>query len=182
MRKTGWLMVCGLYAALGMPAWAQQSIAPEALNIEDGDTLHVQVSGVSYRIQLPDIDAPENVVNPKLQRDIDRTGLSADELLPLGEGAAGGLRQLLPMFQPYRLVFDPAVRDRYGRTPGDLVDGHGVALSLRLVEAGWALPSRPADGREQVLQAAAAAAREAGRGLWGQYPDRAKAWATSTGR
>ena len=60
------------------------------MQIEDADTLLVEVAGVSYRVQLPDIDAPENTANPKLQRDIERTGLDAEALLALGRQADEG--------------------------------------------------------------------------------------------
>ncbi|MCP5430278.1 MAG: hypothetical protein H6962_08775 [Chromatiaceae bacterium] len=65
---------------------APQQVVPESVQIEDADTLVVEVAGVSYRIQLPDIDAPENTMNQKLQRDIERTGLGAEALLALGGG------------------------------------------------------------------------------------------------
>jgi micrococcal nuclease len=176
MKARGWLMAGGLCVATGLAA-ARPPVQADRVMIEDGDTLLVQVAGVDYRIQLPDIDAPENVVNPKLQRDMARTGLPAGDLLPLGERAADGLRDMLPMFQPYRLVFDPAVKDRYGRTPGDLLDRDGTRLSLRLVEAGYALPSRPDAGREAALTAAADTARAGVEGLWGWRPDVMRAWA-----
>jgi micrococcal nuclease len=158
----------------------QRSVPADRVTIEDGDTLLVQVAGVDYRIQLPDIDAPENVMNPKLQRDVARTGMVAEKLLPLGERAADGVRDLLPSFRPYRLVFDPAVKDKYGRTPGDLLDGQGVSLSLRLVEVGYAVPSRPDKGREATLKAAADTARAGDEGLWGWRPDLMQAWAAPT--
>ena len=123
MRTHRWLIACSLSVVSLVSVAGQQTIAPERVDVEDADTLLMQVAGASYRIQLPGIDAPESVMNPKLQRDIGRTGLSADTLLPLGQAAVTGLQQLLPSFQPYRLVFDPEVKDRYGRTPGDLVRG-----------------------------------------------------------
>ena len=172
-----WLVACALSVASVVSIAGQQTIEPDHVDVEDADTLLVRVAGTSYRVQLPGIDAPESVTNPKLQRDIDRTGLSAETLLPLGRAAIAGLRRLLPSFQPYRLVFDPGARDRYGRTPGDLVDDQGVALSLRLVEAGFALPARPGATREQALREAAERARHARRGLWQSHPEAADAWA-----
>jgi len=177
MRARDWVLAGGLYVAACSASAGHQSVAPEQVTIEDGDTLQVTVAGMDYRIQLPDIDAPENVVNPKLQRDVGRTGLPPEALLPLGERAADGLHAMLPAFRPYRLVFDPGVTDRYGRTPGDLLDADGDTLSLRLVEAGYALPSRPATGRAAGLEAAAEAARAANLGLWRWHPDIMRAWA-----
>ena len=177
MSASDWLIAGGLYVAAATVMAAQPSVPVERVAIEDGDTLLVQVAGVDYRIQLPDIDAPENVMNPKLQRDVARTGMTAEDLLPLGLQAAEALRDMLSSFQPYHLAFDPAVKDRYGRTPGDLLDRDGTTLSLRLVEAGYALPSHPAATREPALTAAADAARADARGLWGWRPDLMRAWA-----
>ena len=177
MTTRRWLIACALSMMSLVSIAGQQTIAPERVDVEDADTLLVQVGGSSYRVQLPGVDAPESVMNPKLQRDIGRTGLSADLLLPLGQAAVTGLQQLLPSFQPYRLVFDPEAKDRYGRTPGDLVDDQGVSLSLRLVEAGFAVPARPAATREQALRDAAARARQGRRGLWQSHPEAAAAWA-----
>jgi len=157
---------------------APQQVVPESVQIEDADTLLVEVAGVSYRIQLPDIDAPENTMNPKLQRDIERTGLGAEALLALGGGADEGLRGLLRDFAPYQLHFDPDSRDRYGRVPGELVNAAGRHLSLRLVEEGYAVPVINTDPlRHAVLDAAVSAARANGRGLWGTQSDTFSAWA-----
>jgi endonuclease YncB( thermonuclease family) len=160
----------------------QHAVQSDQVTIEDGDTLLVRVAGVDYRIQLPDIDAPENVMNPKLHRDVGRTGIPAEKLLPLGERAAKGLSEILPSFQPYRLVFDPAVTDKYGRTPGDLLDAEQRPLSLRLVEAGYAVPLHPDAGREAALTTAADTARTRTEGLWGSHPEIMRAWAPPASR
>ena len=177
MKTSTWLIACTLSVVSVVSISGQQTIAPDSVDVEDADTLLVQVAGTSYRVQLPGVDAPENVMNPKLQRDIGRTGLSAEALLTLGQEAVSGLQQLLPSYQPYRLVFDPEAKDRYGRTPGDLVDDQGVSLSLRLVEAGYAIPAKAVAAREQALHDAAVRARQGGRGLWQSHPEVADAWA-----
>ena len=112
---------------------------PGACRIEDADTLLVEAAGVSYRVQLPDIDAPENTANPKLQRDIERTGLDAEALLSLGRRANEGLRDLLRDFAPYQLHFDPDSRDRYGRVPGELVNA-GPTTQSPPGRRGYAVP------------------------------------------
>lgn len=151
------------------------------LEIEDADTLVVEFEGEVYRVQLPDIDAPESTPNPKLQRDLERTGLSAQALLGLGRAAEAGLRKLLEEFSPYTLQFDPRARDRYGRVPGDLHDGSGRALSTRLVAQGLAVPLPGSSGeRGAELVSALAAAREGRYGLWGTHPEVFGAWAGNT--
>ena len=59
--------------------------------VKDADTLRVEVDGESYRIQLPGIDAPESVPNPKLLRDVERTGRDAETLLAMGRRADQGM-------------------------------------------------------------------------------------------
>ncbi len=167
------LLICS-----GALTAAPQEVVPGGVQIEDADTLLVEVAGVSYRVQLPDIDAPENTANPKLQRDIERTGLDAEALLALGRRADEGLRDLLRDFAPYQLHFDPDNRDRYGRVPGELVNAAGQQLSLRLVEEGYAVPVVNTDPlRQAALDAAASAARAGGRGLWGTQSDNFARWA-----
>lgn len=174
----GFVAVVLLVACLAGTAIAQlRDVMPQSVQIEDADTLLIEVEGSQYRIQLSGIDAPENTVNPKLQRDLQRTGLDSDALLSLGRAADEGLRRLLDEFAPYRLRFDPQQHDRYGRTPGDLVDAQGRLLSHRLVEAGYAVPVAARGAADAPLADIARAARAAGRGLWGSHATSAAAWA-----
>jgi endonuclease YncB( thermonuclease family) len=173
---SGKLLLSGLIFMASSLATAQEAVFPSQVEIEDADTLLVELSNGSYRIQLPGIDAPESVINPKLQRDIERTGLAAEVLLQLGKAADNHLIELLKDFHPYRLSFDPQKKDRYGRTPGDLINDKGETLSLRLVEEGYAVPVGPADKQKQELIEAARTARQAGRGLWQSHPEVTKAW------
>lgn len=177
MNKCRWPTVLVVLALPAVIAAAEQTVTPGQVGVEDADTLLVRVEDTVYRIQLPGVDAPESLMNPKLRRDMGRTALSAETLLPLGHSAVDGLQRLLPAFEPYRLVFDPDITDRYGRTPGDLVDGDGVSLSLRLVESGYAIPVGPPASRSAQLSNAVARARQAGVGLWGAFPQTAAAWA-----
>jgi len=168
-----------LLLALAGTVWADpQQVAVETVQLEDADTLLIDVGGVTYRIQLPGVDAPENTMNPKLQRDIERTGLDAETLLGLGRAADEGLRGLLVEFTPYVLDFDPDRRDKYGRVPGDLLDAHGRRLSVRLVESGYAIPMPMTLSAQQVLpDPALAEAVGERRGLWGSHADAFAAWA-----
>lgn len=170
--------------ALAMTLWfgtahaAERLVVLDDVGLEDADTLLVEVDGEGYRIQLPDVDAPESSENPKLQRDVARTGEDPAQLLALGRAADEGLRGLLAGFRPYRLRFDPTQRDKYGRTPGDLIDADGRLLSERLVEAGLGIPmASAAEARRAPLDAAMTQARDARRGLWGSQPALFAHWA-----
>ena len=165
------LLCTGLHAEI-------QRVAPDIVGVEDADTLQVEVGGVSYRIQLPGVDAPESVPNPKLLRDVERTGMDADSLLALGRAADRGLHEQLTGFLPYSLRFDPEQHDKYGRVPGELHRADGQRLSVSLVEAGYAIPLPGLDPAQQAeLVAAMAGARDERRGLWGSHPDAFAAWA-----
>jgi len=177
MMYRRWLASLGLSMTIAVVAAPLESLTPEQVQIEDADTLLVQVNGVSYRIQLVGIDAPESSMNPKLQRDMQRTGLTAESLLPLGLAANRRLRELLPEYRPFRLVFEPQRKDRYGRTPGDLTDIQGAPLSLRLVQEVYAVPVGAPAQQEKGLLEAANTARRATRGLWQSHPDAVEAWA-----
>jgi endonuclease YncB( thermonuclease family) len=170
----------GLLAVLfhaGLHAEIQQ-VTPGLVEVEDADTLSVEVAGVLYRVQLPDVDTPESVQNPKLLRDVERTGLDADVLLPLGRMADEWVRQQLKSFKPYSLHFDPTRRDKYGRVPGDLFAADGRRLSTLVVEAGYGVPvGRLQAARQQELFDASTGARQERRGLWGSHAEAFAAWA-----
>lgn len=157
--------------------WADpRQVVPDGVQIEDADTLLVDEPGGGHRIQLPGIDAPESTMNPKLQRDVQRTGLTAETLLELGTRADAGLRSLLDEFSLLR--FDPEARDRYGRVPGDMFDAQGRRLSVRLVREGYAVPMPTADSAQSAeLDAALREAQAGGHGLWGSHPATFAAWA-----
>jgi len=171
-------MIAGLLFCAGQLPAEPVTVAAQEVTVEDADTLSVLIDGETVRLQLAGIDAPEDVQNPKLQRDLERTGMPADQLLALGVAASEGARSLLPQFAPFLVRYDPEARDRYGRVPGDLIDREGRRFSLRLVEEGLARPL-PVDGGAEAADfaAAAAAARAAGRGLWGSHPEAFAAWA-----
>jgi len=171
-----------LLAATGAACADPQRAVPESVQIEDADTLLIDVGGVAYRVQLPGVDAPENTMNPKLQRDIQRTGLDEEALLELGRAADEGLRGLLREFVPHTLDFDPLNQDKYGRVPGDLVDAEGRRLSVRLVESGYAVPLQAQDSATpSPLDAALARAQAERRGLWGSHAHSFARWAGSAG-
>ncbi len=148
-----------------------RSVAPEQLTFEDADTLVVASAAEPLRVQLSDIDAPESADNPKLQRDLVRTGLSATQLIDLGKAADAGLERILGEFKPYQIQVFVDKRDKYGRYPGDLVRPDGVTLSHRLVEEGFAVALPKVDeSRRTLLQDAERRARQARAGLWGSHP------------
>jgi endonuclease YncB( thermonuclease family) len=160
---------------LATAAWAvEYPLPPGALHVEDGDTLLVRIDGQEQRVQLRGIDAPEDRDNPKLQRDLARTGMARERLLALGQMATAHLERLTRIGGPHTLHYDPAQKDRYGRLTGDLLDVRGRSLAESAVSAGYAIAAR--DGTERFRTLQAQAQRES-RGLWGLEAEATERWA-----
>ena len=152
----------------------------EVQTIEDGDTLKLEIEGKSERIQLRGIDAPESVKNPKLERDIQRTRLTADELLTLGRAASEHLSRLAAPGTQVSFKGDLGQRDRYGRISAILEDGSGQSINEAMVADGFAVtlldPGLPKTLGERLKQAEAQA-RKNKSGIWGTHPINSALWA-----
>ncbi|EGW53058.1 thermonuclease family protein [Candidatus Endoriftia persephone] len=162
---------------------AQHAIAAESLyrlqQVEDGDTLVVEIAGGAERIQLAGIDAPEDTSNPKLQRDVQRTGLSEDVLLSIGAASTTYLRRLVTPGQQVMLSGDLNRRDKYGRISLVVLDDQGNSLNEKMVTDGYAvvLNRYPLDSvfRERLKKMEGEAFAQK-RGLWGEYREIAVRW------
>ena len=173
------LAMITLGCLFGLEAALSAEHGYRVLSIEDGDTLLVEMDGRAQRLQLLGIDAPEDVVNPKLHRDQQRTGLDADTLLALGQAATRYLESLVPQGQTLMLEGDLGKRDKYGRVPVIASNPDGRVLNEAMVKDGYAvvLDRYPPDdqfrGRLRRHEEAAVAQ---GRGLWGTHRAAALAW------
>ncbi len=140
--------------------------------IEDGDTLVVSIDGKQERLQLLGIDAPEDVENAKLKRDMGVTGLDAETLLGLGAQATRHLQVLVKAGQQIEASGDFEKRDRYGRIDVLINAATGKAsLNELMVAEGYAivLDKYPFQGdmkeRLEGLEEMAVATQ---RGLWAE--------------
>ncbi|MCB1758193.1 MAG: thermonuclease family protein [Gammaproteobacteria bacterium] len=149
------------------------------LQVEDGDTLLVEIAGQPVRVQLAEIDAPEDVANPKLAKDSQRTGNSTDELLRLGRASTDHLKRMLPVGSGVHLQGELKRKDKYGRVPAFVRSLSGAPLNARMVRDGYAvvLHGYPPDTspKEVLLEAEAAAIAE-NAGLWGSDSQLMQAW------
>ncbi|WP_457664778.1 thermonuclease family protein [Thiolapillus sp.] len=151
----------------------------ELVKVEDADTLVVKLDGREDRIQLLGVDAPEDTQNPKLKVDMARTGLSADELLPLGHEATEYLRALTKPDDTLLLSGDRKKRDRYGRIAAEVRMANGLSINTTLVAAGYARPLKPETLPEDMHKRLQQAWQQASRqklGLWASQPARFEAW------
>ncbi len=136
--------------------------------LEDGDTLVVLANGEALRVQLLGVDAPEDKANPKLERDLQRTDLTAESLLKLGRQASDHLQRLVAGGE-VMLQGDLSARDKYGRTPMVVINKQGRSLNDAMLEDGYAMVagrSSAADSDVQRWLQMEQSAVTARRGLW----------------
>ena len=149
-------------------------------NIEDGDTITIiNLDGVSERIQLSGIDAPEDTENAKLKLDIRKKGLSKDALLEIGEQATKFLKSEVAAGQKVTLQGDLSQRDKYGRIPAIVINDKGDSLNLLMVKEGYAilLTRYPLEEKfKAAIEEAQQHARSSNNGLWKSHPEIMAKW------
>ena len=147
--------------------------------VVDGDTLHVEADGVRYTIRLIGVDTPEAHPSDKLDRDAGRSGQDRQLIMALGKRASAFTRELCDG-KACRLEYDQANaarghRDRYQRVlayvfvPG--AEGE-ILVNAEIIRQGYgqALTAYAFDrARKAELTRLARQARNAGRGLWGEW-------------
>lgn len=173
----GYLPLLVLLAA--SPIAQAQSTSYPLLKVEDGDTLVVTIEGRPTRLQLLGIDAPEDVENPKLNRDMARTGLERGSLLQLGQGATLHLKSLAAVGSLLTLEGNLKRRDKYGRIPVVARLGAGDSLNAAMVGDGYAITLAGFPLDDSLVQALSELEHRASseqRGLWGEHPLPMRAW------
>lgn len=125
--------------------------------ITDGDTIRVQLNGgVEEKVRLIGIDTPETH---------GRGGLREC----FGQEATAEMTRLLPVGTAVRLEIDAEPRDRFGRLLAYVYRASDdLHVNLVMAERGFAAPLTipPNVAYADQFVRAAAAAREADRGLW----------------
>lgn len=149
-------------ALLGACSWARPApvAAPAGAAVVvhpiDGDTIEVRLGATTERVRLIGIDTPESVARDR-------------PVECFGPEAKARLAELLPARTEVRLERDVEARDRYGRLLAYVFRVSDSAhVNLVLVSEGFAESRRfePNVAHQAELDAAEAAARAAGRGLW----------------
>ena len=153
------LLAAGIAAAAanaGGSAEAGRPGATTVVRVVDGDTIVARLPSGEERVRLIGIDTPESV-DPRAPVEC------------FGKEASARTAALLPEGTEIRLERDVEGRDRYGRLLAYVYRaGDGTFVNLALAEEGYAQPLSipPNVAYASRFSAAAAAAREAGRGLW----------------
>ncbi len=127
-------------------------------NIVDGDTLDLEIEGVTERVRLIGIDTPESV-----------SSTTPDQCF--GAEATSALHELLPIDSLVTIERDTEARDRYGRLllylhrPSD-----NLFVNEWMLEHGFAnaVAYPPNDRLEPNFLRVEAGARARGDGLWSQ--------------
>ena len=135
--------------------------AATVVEVIDGDTVRVRFApgrAGTEPVRLIGIDTPETH-GPGGLREC------------FGAEASARLSELLPEGEPVRLERDVEARDRYARLLAYVYRRRdGMFVNLAMADDGFAAPLSipPNVAHAAELVAAAGAAREAGRGLWGR--------------
>jgi micrococcal nuclease len=125
------------------------------VRVVDGDTVEVRVGGREETVRLIGIDTPETV-DPRSPVEC------------FGREASERTKALLPEGAGVRLVADVEPRDQYDRLLAYVYRDDGTFVNLALVEDGYASVATypPNVAHTSDFTAAAARARDEGRGLW----------------
>ena len=152
------------------------------LQIEDGDTLVIELGSRPARVQLLGIDAPEDIANPKLIKDAERTGISQDLLLDLGRQATRHLQLLIGSAAAVKVEGDLKSTDKYGRVPVVVtLPGEKISLNSSMVQQGYAIAlgsSSIGNGDQSELLRLEEQARNNQTGLWQSNPELMQAWSS----
>jgi micrococcal nuclease len=156
------LLLAGLVACNGDPVLppteTPDRTEAQVVDVVDGDTIKVSISGRLYRVRYIGIDAPE-------------TRHPEKPVEWMGPEASAANERLVGDKTVY-LEKDVSETDQYGRLLRYVYLADGTFVNAALVRQGYAVASSyPPDLKHQdVLRQAEREAREAGRGLWGTAP------------
>ncbi|WP_333784251.1 thermonuclease family protein [Thermocrinis sp.] len=140
------------------------------VRVIDGDTFTCTLkNGEEIKVRMIGVDTPETRESPKLEKDVDRTGLSREEIIKMGEEAKEYTKKLLPKGEVVYLEQDVQPTDRYGRVLAYVWLKDGRMINELLVMEGMAqvytIPPN-VKYQERLLKAQKRAMQE-GKGFWG---------------
>ncbi len=153
----------------------------EMVRVTDGDTLVLKIGRKEEKVRLIGVDTPEKYSSDKLERDLETSGLSEEEMKRLGEQASNETTEFLKNKLLY-LELDTSERDRYGRLLVYVYysDSQGTwvfdkqtfkQLNFELVKSGWAdaLTVPPNVKYAEIYVSASQEARAKKLGMWEIY-------------
>jgi micrococcal nuclease len=147
----------------------QKGTPCKVVRVIDGDTFVCALkSGEEIKVRLIGVDTPESRENPKLERDVKKSGLQKEEIIRMGKIAAEFTKKLLPEGEIVYLEQDVQKTDKYGRVLAYVWLKDGRMLNEVLVREGMAqVYTVPPNVKYQnVFLEAQRKAREEGKGFW----------------
>ncbi len=155
-----------LILSLFHPLYANESAI--VISVTDGDTLRIFYKGEDKKVRLIGIDAPESKVNPKAEKDANRSGEDIKTIIRMGKKATRFVEKLVKPGDQVSIEFDLEKRDKYGRLLAYVYLSDGRMLNEEIVKAGYAnlLTHPPNVKYEKKFLKAYREARNNKRGLW----------------
>ena len=123
------LLTFFLFLLLSLPAFGQTPEWATVVKVIDGDTLVLKMNGKEEKFRLIGIDCPEARVNPKAQKDSERSGEDLRKIIEMGQKATEFIKSLVRKGDRVRIEFDVQKRDQYGRLLGYVYLGDGRMLN-----------------------------------------------------
>ena len=155
MPRCRWILLLLVAACTASPAASTNGVAT-VTEVDDGDTVEVDLGGRAETIRMLGIDTPE-------------THHPTQPVECFGAEASARTAELLPEGTEVRLVRDVEARDRFGRLLAYVYRAEdGLFVNLSLAEDGFAaaLDIEPNGAHSVELGGAVSRARAEGRGLW----------------
>jgi micrococcal nuclease len=170
-------LICAALLTVGVMGATQPPVSAAPTTLQgtiiswaDGDTVRVRVQGVSTRVRLIGIDAPEARASERASRQAAEMSRDMATVVTLGRRARAAAERLAPAGRRVRLEQDVRTHDRFGRLLAYVWLADGRMVNEELVRRGFAmvLTIPPNVRYTERFLAAQREARAARRGLWGR--------------
>ncbi len=148
---------------------SQNSESCSITEFVDDDTAHFIINGTEKTVRLIGIDAPEKFYSSKLAKDAQRCGVTAQEIIELGEKASLHLENLLNQ-SISQLECKSYGEGYYGRILAMIYTSDGENINESLISDGYACTYDSEDLSSSELNEMnklMLQAKDARRGLWG---------------
>ena len=133
------LIIVGFVHALSNTNNVTGKIPCTVTRIVDGDTFHCKLkSGEDVKVRLIGVDTPESSYNSKTRRDVEKSGMSVEDITRMGKLAKEFTKQLIPKGDIVYLEFDVVKTDKYGRLLAYVWLRDGRMLNEVLIKEGYA--------------------------------------------
>lgn len=137
------LKVAVLACSFSLPVFAAEIgegskvVTASLVKISDGDTMTFHNSKGQIKCRLYGVDTPEKYKTAKFWKDVEATGMSADEVEEAGQAASNYAKQRLHVNSGYKLSLYN--QDKYGRSICVIYLNDNKTFNEKIVEDGYAV-------------------------------------------